>query len=191
MTGILKDLSMNLDGTQDLRITFSADLSEMFYDLQNKEIDVEIKKHYKRRSLDANALCWYMIDAIAAKQGIKKSEVYRNAIKDIGGVSDIVCVKNEAVEKLTAGWCAHGQGWQTESEPSKIPGCTNVTLYYGSSVYDSKQMAALIDSVMQDAECYGIPTPAQQERDRLIEQWGRKITKKEGDTSDKINSSTE
>lgn len=191
MTGILKDLSMNPDGTQDLRLTFNMDLSELFYALQNKEVDVEIKKHHKRRSLDANALCWYMIDAIAAKQGLKKSEVYRNAIKDIGGVSDIVCVKNEAVSKLVNGWTAHGQGWQTESEPSKLPGCTNVTLYYGSSVYDSKQMAALISSVMQDAESLGISTPAQQERERLIEQWSRKTEKKEGDADDKINTAAE
>ena len=178
MTGRLKDISMNLDGSQDLRITFNADLGEMFYELYGKDVNVEIKRIYKRRSLDANALCWYIIDKIAEKMKVKKSEVYRNAIRDIGGVSDIVCVRDFAVDKLTRGWSEHGEGWQTEVTKSKIPGCSNVTLYYGSSVYDSKQMTALIDSLMQDAEALGISTPAQSEIERSLELWGQK--KKEG-----------
>ena len=108
MTGRLKDISMNLDGSQDLRITFNADLGEMFYELYGKDVNVEIKRIYKRRSLDANALCWYIIDKIAEKMKTKKSEVYRNAIRDIGGVSDIVCVRDFAVDKLTRGTSLEG-----------------------------------------------------------------------------------
>lgn len=187
MLGKLKDLSMNIDGTQDLRITFDADLSEMFSDLQDCEVDVEIKKHYKRRSLDANAMCWYIIDKIAEKTKERKSNIYRQAIREIGGVSDIVCVKEEAVGTLTRGWTDHGIGWQVDVEESKLPGCKNVTLYYGSSMFNTKQMADLIDSVMQEAEQQGIPTPGQEKREELIAQWGKKIAKKEGDADGKVD----
>ena len=170
---------MNLDGSQDLLITFRTDLSEMFNELQNEDVEVEIKKHSRRRSLDANALAWVIIDEIAAKTRIKKSEVYRNAIRDIGGVSDTVCVKNNAVSMLTKGWTDHGLGWQVEIQPSRLPGCSNVTLYYGSSVFDSAQMAALIDSLMQDAESLGIPTRSQQEIEKSLEIWSRKKAKHE------------
>ena len=177
MLGKLKDLSLNLDGSQDIRLTVYSDASTLFDELKDKEIEVEIKKKTNRRSLDANALAWSLIDQIAAKTGVKKSEVYRNAIRDIGGVSDIVCVRNFAVEKLCKGWVSHGQGWQVEIEPSRLSGCSNVTLYYGSSVYDSRQMANLIDSLIQDAEAVGIVTPSATEREKAIEIWNRKKSK--------------
>ena len=187
MLARLKDLSLNMDGSQDLRITVNTDLSEIFDELQNEDVDVEIKKHSKRRSLDANALAWVMIDQIAEKLNVKKSEVYRNAIKDIGGVSDIVCVQDFAVNKLVNGWCEHGIGWQADVEKSRIQGCSNVTLYYGSSVYNSKQMSALIDSLLQDAEALGIPTRSQAELEKSLALWARKREKKEGGADDTVD----
>jgi len=62
-------------------------------------------------------------------------------------------------------------GWQTDTTPSTLDGCTNVILYYGSSVYDSKQMAALIDNLVQDAQALGIETLPPAEIARLNSQW--------------------
>lgn len=179
MIGKLKDLTMNRDGTQNITLTVNADFREEFDELANGEIKVEIKKYNPARSLDANAKAWVLIDAIAAKTGLRKHEVYQEAIRDIGGASDIVCVKNEAVGKLTRGWTEHGIGWQYNVMPSKIPGCSNVTLYYGSSIFDSKQMSALIDALIQEAEAQGIPTMSEEEKDKLLRQWGKKIAKKQ------------
>lgn len=178
MIGKLKDLTTNSDGTQNITVTVRADFREEFDDLAKGEVKIDIKKYNPARSLDANARAWALIDAIAAKTGYRKHEVYQTAIRDIGGTSDIVCVKNEAVSTLCRGWTEHGLGWQTETEPSKLPGCTNVTLYYGSSVFDRKQMSALIDSLVQEAEAQGIPTMTEAEKDKLLLQWGRKKEKK-------------
>lgn len=191
MLAKLKDLSLNMDGTQDLRITVEEDLSELFDELSGQDVDVEIKKHRKRRSLDANALAWVMIDEIAAKTGLRKSEVYRQAIKDIGGVSDVVCVRDIAVKKLINGWTDHGIGWQAETEKSKLPGCTNVTLYYGSSVYDSKQMAALIDSLLMEAEAQGIPPRPEREVKKSLAIWAGKLEKKESGSDVAVNIAAE
>lgn len=180
MTGQLKDLTVNLDGSQNITVTVRSDFRETFDELYGKEVVVDIKKYSKRRSLDANAYCWSIIDQIAKKQHIKKSEVYKNAIRDIGGVSAIICVASEAVEHLCRGWEAHGEGWQTEAVKSAFEGFTNVTLWYGSSVYDTGQMSALIDSLKQDADALGIMTMTEQETDRLLELWGKKNAKKTG-----------
>ena len=180
MLGKLKDLTVNLDGTQNITVTVQSDFRETFDELCNKEIVIDIKKYSKRRSLDANAYCWSIIDQIAKKQHIKKSEVYKNAIRDIGGVSAIICVASEAVECLCKGWEAHGEGWQTEAVKSAFEGFTNVTLWYGSSVYDSGQMSALIDSLKQDADALGIVTMTEQETNRLLELWGKKHAKTTG-----------
>ena len=178
MIGKLKDLTINRDGTQNITVTVQADFREEYDELDGKEITVEIKKYSKRRSLDANAYCWSLVDRIAEKMRMKKSEVYRNAIKDIGGVSTIICVKDEAVASLCNGWSAHGLGWFSDTTKSKLPGCTNVTLYYGSSCYDTRQMSMLIDSLVQDAESIGISTITEKEKEKLLGRWTVKQQKK-------------
>lgn len=179
MVGILKDLTINRDGSQNLTISVQYDCREMFDDLHDKEVDVEVKKHYAKRSLDASAKAWVMIDALAEKLKITKTEVYRNAIREIGGVSDIVCVKQEAADTLCKIWKTHGTGWMAEVSPSKLHGCVNVTLWYGSSSYNTKQMGDLIAELVQECNDQGIPTMSEKEIERTMELWNKKVTKRD------------
>lgn len=133
--------------------------------------DYEIVKARKRRSLDANAYAWVLIDKIAAAVKMPKETVYKTAIKSIGGVSEIVCVKDGAVDRLRKTWERNGIGWQSETMPSKITGCTNVVLYYGSSAYDSTQMSVLIDSLIQDAKALGIETLPPERLEAMLYEW--------------------
>lgn len=174
MIGKLKDLTRSRDGNWVISISTPEDFSETFDALFDKDISIEIKQLRKRRSLDANAYAWVLIDQIAQRTGIKKTEVYRNAIREIGGVSTIVCVQNVAVDRLRENWQRNGLGWQTDTMPSKFEGCTCVVLYYGSSSYDSKQMAQLIDSLIQDAESLGIATLTDAQIGGLVDKWQRK-----------------
>ena len=146
----------------------------MFDELADKDVSIEIKQARKRRSLDANNYAWVLIDKIAEKTGLRKSDVYRHAIKEIGGVSTTVCVQDFAVDRLRQGWEKNGLGWQTETIKAKIPGCTCVILYYGSSAYDSKQMSQLIDSLIQDAESLGIPTIDDHQVETLKGRWAER-----------------
>ncbi len=133
--------------------------------------DFDIKKAKKRRSLDANAYCWVLVDKLAEALRLSKEEVYRNAIRGIGGVSDIVCVRSEASDALKKSWESRGTGWQTETVPSKLNGCVNMILYYGSSAYDSRQMSILIDRLVQDAQALGIETMPPDRLKALTEGW--------------------
>lgn len=158
MKGRLKDLTFGARGEQYITITVTRDFREDFDTLKNGDVNVEIKKWREPRSRDANAYAWVLIDKIAAVLSIDKAEVYREAIREIGGVSDTVCVQDVAVQKLCEGWEHNGIGWQTETFPSKIEGCTNVVLYYGSSTYDTKQMSLLIDHLVTEAKALGVET---------------------------------
>lgn len=173
MLARLKEPMRGRNGEWILSFSTLTDISELYDELAGKEVNVEIKRASKKRSLDANAYCWVLIDKIAEKTGEKKTDVYRQAIKEIGGVSDTICVMDKAVERLREGWEKNGIGWQTDTMKSKVEGCTNVILYYGSSVYDSKQMAQLIDSLIQEAECLGIPTLTNEQAGKLINQWSK------------------
>lgn len=132
-----------------------------------KEYDLTLKRHRKKRSLDSNAYAWTLIDRIAATMGLTKTEVYQRAIREIGGNSDIVCVLEKAANALCDGWSHNGLGWFAERTPSKIDGCVNVILYYGSSTYDTATMSRLIDNLIADAKELGIETMTPQELARL------------------------
>jgi hypothetical protein len=136
-----------------------------------EKLSLKVDKYRKRRSLDANAYCWTLIGKIAEKTGESRRDVYRAAIKDVGGNSDIVCAKNEAVDSLCSGWSKNGIGWQTDTFPSKIEGCTNVILYYGSSTYDTAQMSRLIEIIVQECNQLGIETKSAEEIDSLLSAW--------------------
>lgn len=136
-----------------------------------KTYTVEIKEKKEKRSREANAYCFTLIDKLAAKLNMPKNEIYRNAIKEIGGVSEIVCVKNEAVEKLRCVWNKKGLGWQTDVMPSKINGCTNVILYYGSSVYNTEQMSRLINIIVDECKEQGIEVMSERELSLIKSEW--------------------
>ena len=179
MLGKLKELTTNIDGSQDITITVKTDVRELFDELREKEVEVTIKKFSKKRSLDANAKAWVMIDQLAEKLKIPKTEVYRNAIKEIGGVSSVICVRDYAAETLCEKWRTKGQGWMAETCPSKLPGCVNVTVWYGSSLYNTSQMADLINILIQECNEQGIPTMTEDEVDKCLASWQRKVDKNE------------
>lgn len=169
----LLDLSVGLNGRQRLTIELDSDFRSEFDELYDTEVDVKVTKHRVKRSLDANAYAWVLVDKIAQKRRMSKAEVYRNAIREIGGVSEIVCIQNRAVKTMKDVWTRNGIGWQVEEMESKIEGCTNLILYKGSSVYDSRQMSALIDSLVQDAKSIGIETRPQWEIDSLLKEYDK------------------
>lgn len=138
-----------------------------------KQYDIEIKQHRERRSLDANAYLWVLLDKLADAltvsndRPVTKEELYREMIKSIPGTSEVICVQDKALPKLIKGWKRNGLGWSAETFDSKIEGCTNVTLYFGSSIYDTKQMSRLIDLVISECKLQGIETMTPEQLARL------------------------
>lgn len=125
---------------------------------KSKEYELIIKEHRKRRSKDANAYFWEFLDKLAVKLNIGKTELYRELIRDIGGNSTTVCVKEEAADALVKHWEHNGLGWVADVMNSKIDGCKNVILYTGSSEYDTAQMSRLIDRLIWECNIVGIDT---------------------------------
>lgn len=146
-------------------------INELKKTLKDGQAKMTLSSSVKKRSLDANAYCWVLIDKIAAKTRIPKTEVYRNMIREVGGNSTLVCVQDKAVDQLVRGWSNNGIGWVTDTTPSKLAGCTNVILYYGSSTFDTEQMSRLIDLVVQDARELGIETLTPDDLERMKVQW--------------------
>ncbi len=173
MIGTFKDLGLTFDGQCVLTLVTKTDCRLLWEELGGAEVAIEIKRPRKGRSLDANAYFWTLAGRLAEKLRLPKEEIYRGYIREIGGVSETVCVQEEAAAKLCGVWRSRGLGWQAETFPSKIEGCVNIILYYGSSTYDTAQMSRLIDLAVQDCREQGIETATPEELTRLTALWGQ------------------
>lgn len=172
MIAKLKECLRLRSGEWICSFTTSENPEQMFDDLRETPVKVEIKKASKARSLSANAYAWVLIDKISEKTGINQTDVYRSAIREIGGVSTLLGMKDEAIPVFSENWQRGHLGRQVEIIPgSSKPGWSNVRVFYGSSEFDSIQMNALISSLIQDAEALGIPTIADEEATKLIDKW--------------------
>lgn len=172
MKARLHDLSVSRDGGWLLTIHTSENVGPLFDDLRESDVDVTVKKHRKKRSLDANAYAWVLLDKLAAHYGVAREAVYRQEIQNIGGVSEVLCLRENAAATFCRSWERNGIGWMTDTGPSKLKGCVNVTVWYGSSVYDTEQMARLIDAIVQDCRDAGIETMTPRDLDALVSRWG-------------------
>lgn len=141
---------------------------------KGKELKVEIKQYRHRRSLDANAYCFVLCQKIAEVIGNTKEYVYKQAIKQVGQF-EIVPIKDEAVERWIEAWESKGLGWQSEiMRDSTIEGYTTTINYYGSSVYDTKEMYLLLEEIVVQAKELGIDTISDTEKKTLLEMWENK-----------------
>lgn len=132
---------------------------------QDREKYFEVKEHREKRSLNANSYLWVLVGKIADLMRSTKEEVYVQELKRYGQ-SDLVSVKSEIDVK---GYFKYYE----EAGTSKLNGkdFTHYRVFKGSSEYDSREMAVLIDGVVQDAEELGIETLPPHEIQKLKELW--------------------
>ena len=121
-------------------------------------VKVELSKWHEKRSVNANAFCWKLLDEIAKKVKSTKEEVYKQIIKRVG-VFEVLPIKNISVNSFIKKWKSKGLGWVCENlGNSKIPNYTNIIAYFGTSTYDTSEMSRFIDEVVNEAESLGIQT---------------------------------
>lgn len=140
--------------------------------MKPKKYTCTIKEFRKKRSLDANAYLWKMIGQVSEAVLAPTEEVYRSYIRDLGGNYEVFPVRNDFADKFPTVWEADHIGWFADNIGlSKYEGYTNFRCYYGSSIYDTKQMSRLIQAVVDDCKELGIETLSEMELSRLKEEW--------------------
>lgn len=178
LTGKIKELERDV---ATRRVTLSLSINEeqtaeqMFDELRGAEkLSINICKHRKKRSLNANSYCWKLIGDLSEKLKIPKEEIYRKYIREMG-VYRRVEIDEKAVDTLIHVWGLNGIGWIAEKvDFAEMKGFVSVFLYYGSSSYNTKQMSRLIDAIVTDCKEQGIETKTPQEIARLIDLWGER-----------------
>ena len=176
MTGKLKDLTVNRDGSQNVTVTVNTDFSKTFDALKDVPVSVEIKKAQKSRSLDANKFCWALCSEIgrAFKPPLSKDEVYRMAIKAVGPFFQ-TSINLWNLETVKRRWESNGDGWVFEVVDNDGPGHKLCHLHFGSSTYSVKEMQVLLDWLKDQCLQMELPIPLSNEQEKeLVERWGIK-----------------
>ena len=132
---------------------------------QDRDKLFEIKEHKEKRSLTANAYAWSLIGKIADALRLSKEETYLNMLKRYG--------QSEMVSVLSSidvtGYFKYFEPIATTMLQGKE--FTHYKIFKGSSEYDSREMAVLIDGIVSEAKELDIETLPPAEVERLKEMW--------------------
>ena len=173
----LLDLSRSMDGKFRILIE-----SEELPEIPEGDLDVTFKVHRKHRSLDANAYYWAMVNKMAEKLQSSNEEVHRRQLERYGtfemnedGVARWVVVPEGKIEMYLLD-TGHIVNLSTKSGKPLV-GHVCIVIK-GSHEYNSKEMATLIDGTLSDCHDLGIETIDEVQKEKMIEEWGRRYDKK-------------
>ena len=168
-------VAFNLEGYPEITFTLKshpqAEIDQLNEVLSNgKDLSIEVKQYRKKRSLDANAYLWVLITQIADILRASKEEVYIDMLKRYGQREEkllsVVADAIDMVYRATNNHCC-------EIGESELNGklFKHLAILIGSSQYDTKQMAILIDGIVSECKELGIETIPSQELERLKNEW--------------------
>ena len=151
---------LNVDKSEDL-----TKLNDIIDDDKVKSVEI---KHYKeKRSLDANAYLWVILNEMAKKLTSTDEEIYIEMLKRYGA-KDYIAAPKESEDILK----------RVYKIVEPIKDCTiNSTqavtyrLIRGSSTYDTLEFSKLLDGVVSEAQELGIDTMTPEQRQKLIDEW--------------------
>ncbi len=156
-----------------LALTSKADISGLKAIVADKKLlTVEISKQKKKRSLDANSYAWVLITKIADVLRTSKEELYIEMLKRYGQREKqlISIIDNEEaiamIYRATNNHCTVvGEGTVNGKQ------FKHLAILIGSSQYDTRQMAILIDGIVSECKEMGIETLPPDEIKALKESW--------------------
>jgi hypothetical protein len=136
---------------------------------QDTDKTFEVKEYRQKRSLTANSYAWALINEMSNVLRTSKDEVYVEMLKRYGQSQVISVLSDIDISKFIKYYepigTAHLQGKDF----------THYRCFIGSSEYDSREMAILIDGIISEAEQLGIETLPTTAIERMKQQWGVQI----------------
>lgn len=181
LTGKIVRIATNfLTNKFELTITVNEPerLTDGYEELKNIELlDIRIKKHRRRRSLDANAYFHVLVDKLADKQRISKPRCKNIMIGRYGQpyflddneTEEAVIKTNIPPEKMLEYEAIHCFPCGFKMENGKE--ITFYKMFRGSSTYDTKEMSILIDGTIAECKDAGIETLPPDELRRMLASW--------------------
>lgn len=131
----------------------TPDQLERLEKARDKDLDVSVKIHRKKRSLDANSYLWLILSKMAEVLKTSKDEVYETCIQKYGYVDEdvIITVLREVdMSKIDGHW-----HFIRNSSDMKYSAYVKIR---GTSEYNTTEFSHFLDMVIQDAKDLGVET---------------------------------
>jgi hypothetical protein len=166
----------------NLTISTDQDISESLQIFSGKELDVKLKQHREKRSLDANAYYWCLLTKLAKVHGWTNVEAHNRMLREYGQfervegqliavpLPDTDQTEKEVLNKMEYHLALSPKITVMKGQTKRV-----YLLLRGSSTYNTEEMARLISGLIEDCRDSGIPdseimTPF--EKQKLFEQYG-------------------
>lgn len=133
---------------------------------QDKDKKFEIQEHKEKRSLDANAYYWVLVNKIAEALRQTKEFVHLCMLKQYGETYAVLLPADKDITGLI-------KYYELESTIKRGNQLFNsYKAYLPSSEMNTKQMSVLIDGVVYEAQSMGIETMTPDELEKIKTNWG-------------------
>ena len=133
---------------------------------KDKELDITIVRHSKKRGLAANAMLWACLGEIAAAARTDNWSAYLYMLERYGKYSTVL-IKAEALPDLRRVWR------ETRVVGEREDGMVEVLCFYGSSTYTTEEFSRLLDGVVSDMKELGLTPPPSREMQAALEELRR------------------
>ena len=133
---------------------------------KDKELDITIVRHSKKRGLAANAMLWACLGEIAAAARTDNWSAYLYMLERYGKYSTVL-IKAEALPDLRRVWR------ETRVVGEREDGMVEVLCFYGSSTYTTEEFSGLLDGVVSDMKELGLTPPPSREMQAALEELRR------------------
>lgn len=167
-----KLLSVNRDWqTNKLNLTLQID-SEPINEINDiascEKLSIEIKKFRNKRSKDANAYAWTLMQKIAEVAHSDKWSVYLDMLQKYSREFTFVICKESAIDKLK-------ELYRTcvDLGEVNVNGTTGhqMQVFFGSSTFDTKAMSVFIDGIVSECKDLEIDVITPDELERIKAAW--------------------
>ena len=169
-------------GNWNVTISTGQNIEEAIQTFSGKEIDVKLKQHREKRSLDANAYYWCLLTKLARIHGWSNAEAHNRMLRDYGQyeqvegqliavpLPDTDQTEREVLSKMEYHLALSPKVTIMKGETKRV-----YLLLRGSSTYNAEEMARLISGLIEECRYSGIPDSeimTSFEKRKLYEQYG-------------------
>lgn len=138
-----------------------------FMDLPDGVYDLTIVDHRAKRSLNANAYLWSLVGKMADILREDKEEVYRTLIERYGQ-GEVIEIRSGIPAERYFKYCSEIGTVKHDGQEYR-----QIMVWRGSSEYNTREMAILLDGALNEAYNMGIPTISEEEAAKLKGAWGK------------------
>lgn len=131
-----------------------------------KSVKVKLEIKRERRSLNANALLWKVLQDLAEYHQTSRWDLYKKYIEEYGCFEYLAILKDALPQLKSLFRVIKEHGTVKTADGVEL---VRVQCFWGSSKYDTKQFSLLLDHVLQDAKEIGFDYVSEHEKAIMME----------------------